>query len=135
VERKLLAKRFFDVDDAAAEVAMAEMQRLFPGYEGMAGLYIIEDIYRRAARGRTVVAAQALRSYAFVGGGFVGDLIGDLGPECLALTAGAVAVRPLNPPLRLPVHLLLPAWDPAPCGSGAHRRLPLTAHPSQPYAV
>ncbi|MGH3627618.1 MAG: DNA-3-methyladenine glycosylase family protein [Sciscionella sp.] len=44
--RKLLAKRFLGVDDAEAEVVMAEMRRLFPGYEGLAGLYVIEDAYR-----------------------------------------------------------------------------------------
>ncbi|MGH3833401.1 MAG: DNA-3-methyladenine glycosylase family protein [Pseudonocardiaceae bacterium] len=47
--RKLLAERFLDVDDAAAEVVMAEMQRLFPGYAGLAGLYVIEDAYRERA--------------------------------------------------------------------------------------
>ncbi|MGH3720090.1 MAG: hypothetical protein ACRDRI_14860 [Pseudonocardiaceae bacterium] len=47
--RKLLAQRFLGVDDAAAEVVMAEMQRLFPGYAGLAGLYVIEDAYREKA--------------------------------------------------------------------------------------
>lgn len=47
--RKLLAKRFLDVDDAEADVVMAEMTRLFPGYEGLAGLYVIEDSYREQA--------------------------------------------------------------------------------------
>jgi 3-methyladenine DNA glycosylase/8-oxoguanine DNA glycosylase len=47
--RKLLAKRFLDVDDAEAAVVMAEMTRLFPGYEGLAGLYVIEDAYRERA--------------------------------------------------------------------------------------
>jgi hypothetical protein len=28
---------------------MAEMTRLFPGYEGLAGLYVIEDAYRGQA--------------------------------------------------------------------------------------
>jgi 3-methyladenine DNA glycosylase/8-oxoguanine DNA glycosylase len=47
--RKLLAKRFLDVDDAETGVVMAEMTRLFPGYEGLAGLYVIEDAYRKRA--------------------------------------------------------------------------------------
>lgn len=47
--RKLLAKRFLDMDDAEAAVVMAEMTRLFPGYEGLAGLYVIEDAYREQA--------------------------------------------------------------------------------------
>ena len=47
--RKLLAKRFLDADDAEAEVVMTEMHRLFPGYEGLAGLYVIEDAYRERA--------------------------------------------------------------------------------------
>lgn len=47
--RKLLAKRFLDVDDAEAGVVMAEMTRLFPGYEELAGLYVIEDTYRAQA--------------------------------------------------------------------------------------
>jgi 3-methyladenine DNA glycosylase/8-oxoguanine DNA glycosylase len=45
--RKLLARRFLGVDDAQPEVVMAEMHRLFPGYEGLAGLYVIEDTYRK----------------------------------------------------------------------------------------
>ncbi len=49
--RKLLAKRFLGMDNAEPEVVMAEMTRLFPGYEGLAGLYVIEDVYRE----RTVV--------------------------------------------------------------------------------
>lgn len=47
--RKLLAKRFLGVDDAEAAVVMAEMTRLFPGYEGLAGLYVIENVYREQA--------------------------------------------------------------------------------------
>lgn len=47
--RKLLAKRFLDLDDAETDVVMAEMTRLFPGYEGLAGLYVIEDAYREQA--------------------------------------------------------------------------------------
>jgi 3-methyladenine DNA glycosylase/8-oxoguanine DNA glycosylase len=45
--RKLLAKRFLGVDDAEPAAVMAEMRRLFPGYEGLAGLYVIEDAYRK----------------------------------------------------------------------------------------
>jgi 3-methyladenine DNA glycosylase/8-oxoguanine DNA glycosylase len=47
--RKLLAKRFLDQDDAEPDVVMTEMTRLFPGYEGLAGLYVIEDAYRDQA--------------------------------------------------------------------------------------
>jgi 3-methyladenine DNA glycosylase/8-oxoguanine DNA glycosylase len=47
--RKLLAKRFLGVDDAEPDVVMAEMTRLVPGYEGLAGLYVIEDAYREQA--------------------------------------------------------------------------------------
>jgi len=47
--RKLLAKRFLDVDDAEAPTVMAKMTRLFPGYEGLAGLYVIEHAYREQA--------------------------------------------------------------------------------------
>jgi 3-methyladenine DNA glycosylase/8-oxoguanine DNA glycosylase len=47
--RKLLAAQFLAVDDAEADVVMAEMQRLFPGYEGLAGLYVIEEAYREQA--------------------------------------------------------------------------------------
>jgi 3-methyladenine DNA glycosylase/8-oxoguanine DNA glycosylase len=47
--RKLLAKRFLQLDDAEAGVVMAEMTRLFPGHEGLAGLYVIEDAYREQA--------------------------------------------------------------------------------------
>lgn len=44
--RKLLARRFLGVDDAEPEIVMAEIHRLLPGYEGLAGLYVIEDTYR-----------------------------------------------------------------------------------------
>ncbi|WP_279590168.1 hypothetical protein [Saccharomonospora amisosensis] len=37
------------MDDAEADVVMAEMTRLFPGYEGLAGLYVIEDACREQA--------------------------------------------------------------------------------------
>jgi 3-methyladenine DNA glycosylase/8-oxoguanine DNA glycosylase len=47
--RKLLAKRFLDLDDAQPAAVMAEMTKLFPGYEGLAGLYVIEDAYREQA--------------------------------------------------------------------------------------
>lgn len=47
--RKLLAKRLLGVDDTEADAVMAEMTRLFPGYEGLAGLYVIEDAYREQA--------------------------------------------------------------------------------------
>jgi 3-methyladenine DNA glycosylase/8-oxoguanine DNA glycosylase len=44
--RKLLAQRFLGANDAEPAEVMAEMRRLFPGYEGLAGLYVIEDAYR-----------------------------------------------------------------------------------------
>lgn len=47
--RKLLAKRFLDLDDAEPDVVMAEMTRLFPGCAGLAGLYVIEHAYREQA--------------------------------------------------------------------------------------
>lgn len=47
--RKLLAKRFLGLEDADPAVVMAEMSRLFPGHEGLAGLYVIEDAYREQA--------------------------------------------------------------------------------------
>lgn len=47
--RKLLAKHLLGVDDAEATVVMAEVTGLFPGYEGLAGLYVIEDVYREQA--------------------------------------------------------------------------------------
>lgn len=47
--RKLLAKRLMDVDDAEVAMVKAEMTRLFPGYEGLAGLYFIENAYREQA--------------------------------------------------------------------------------------
>lgn len=47
--RKLLAKRFLGQGDAEAAAVMAEMTRLLPGYQGLAGLYVIEDSYREQA--------------------------------------------------------------------------------------
>lgn len=47
--RKLLAQRFLGLDDATATMVMAEVTRLFPGYEGLAGLYVIEEAYREKA--------------------------------------------------------------------------------------
>lgn len=47
--RKLLARCFLGVDDTDAEAVMTEMTRLFPGYEGLAGLYVVEDAYRDQA--------------------------------------------------------------------------------------
>jgi 3-methyladenine DNA glycosylase/8-oxoguanine DNA glycosylase len=43
--RKLLAKRLLGVDDAEADMVMA----MIPGYEGLAGLYVIEEAYREQA--------------------------------------------------------------------------------------
>lgn len=45
--RRVLAKHFLGLDDADPEVIMAEMTRLFPGYEGLAGLYVIESVYQQ----------------------------------------------------------------------------------------
>ncbi|MGW5515367.1 DNA-3-methyladenine glycosylase family protein [Nocardia africana] len=47
--RKILAQRFLHADDAEASVVQAKMTELFPGYEGLAGLYVIEDVYRKRA--------------------------------------------------------------------------------------
>ncbi len=47
--RKILARRFLGVDDAEVPVVQATMSELFPGYEGVAGLYVIEDGYREQA--------------------------------------------------------------------------------------
>ncbi|WP_280216668.1 hypothetical protein [Nocardia neocaledoniensis] len=47
--RRLLAQRFLDLDDADIPTVQARMTELFPGYEGLAGLYVIEDIYRDQA--------------------------------------------------------------------------------------
>lgn len=44
--RRILAKQFLDLDDADIPTVQAKMTGLFPGYEGLAGLYVIEDIYR-----------------------------------------------------------------------------------------
>lgn len=47
--RKLLAKHFLGLDDVEPAAVQAEMSRLFPGHEGLAGLYVIEDLYRTQA--------------------------------------------------------------------------------------
>jgi 3-methyladenine DNA glycosylase/8-oxoguanine DNA glycosylase len=47
--RKLLAQRFLAMDDAEPGLVAAEMTQLFPGYEGVAGLYVIEEAYRKQA--------------------------------------------------------------------------------------
>ncbi|WP_329410728.1 hypothetical protein OG563_00235 [Nocardia vinacea] len=47
--RKILAQRFLDLDDAEVPIVQAKMSELFPGYEGLAGLYVIEDVYRQHA--------------------------------------------------------------------------------------
>ncbi len=47
--RKILAQRFLGMDDAEVPVVQATMSELFPGYEGLAGLYVIEDGYRERA--------------------------------------------------------------------------------------
>ncbi|MCX4098039.1 DNA-3-methyladenine glycosylase family protein [Nocardia sp. alder85J] len=47
--RKILAQRFLDVDDAEVPVVQAKMTELFPGHEGLAGLYVIEETYRQQA--------------------------------------------------------------------------------------
>lgn len=43
--RKIVARRLFDLEDARPEFIRAEMTRLFPGWEGLAGLYLVEDEY------------------------------------------------------------------------------------------
>lgn len=47
--RRLLAQRFLDLDDADIPTVQARMTELFPGYAGLADLYVIEDIYRDQA--------------------------------------------------------------------------------------
>lgn len=44
--RKILAEHILGVADAEPGVVASKMQRLFPGYEGLAGLYFIENEYR-----------------------------------------------------------------------------------------
>ncbi|MGW1528421.1 hypothetical protein [Streptomyces sp. NPDC002159] len=43
--RKILARRLLDADDAAPETMMARLTELFPGYAGTAGLYLVEHSY------------------------------------------------------------------------------------------
>jgi len=47
--RKLLAERLLNLSNATPDVVQAKMSELFPGYEGLAGLYVIEDVYRQQA--------------------------------------------------------------------------------------
>lgn len=47
--RRILAERFLGLDDADMPTVQAKMTELFPGYEGLAALYVIEDIYRDQA--------------------------------------------------------------------------------------
>lgn len=56
--RKLLAQRFLGVEDAEPDTVSAEMHRLFPGYEGLAALYVVEDVYRHQAVVRLVQSNQ-----------------------------------------------------------------------------
>ncbi|MGK9464851.1 DNA-3-methyladenine glycosylase family protein (plasmid) [Streptomyces sp. G6] len=43
--RKILARRLLDADDAAPETVMTRLNELFPGYAGTAGLYLVEHEY------------------------------------------------------------------------------------------
>ncbi len=43
--RKILARKLLDRDDADAEEVRAELTRLFPSWEGLAGLYMVEEEY------------------------------------------------------------------------------------------
>jgi 3-methyladenine DNA glycosylase/8-oxoguanine DNA glycosylase len=43
--RKILARKLLGLDDAEAETVRAEMSRLFPGWEGLVGLYLVEEEY------------------------------------------------------------------------------------------
>jgi 3-methyladenine DNA glycosylase/8-oxoguanine DNA glycosylase len=43
--RKILARRLLDADDAEPETVMARLNELFPGYAGTAGLYLVEHGY------------------------------------------------------------------------------------------
>ncbi|MGP3950918.1 hypothetical protein [Streptomyces sp. 7N604] len=46
--RKILARRLLDVDDASPEAVMGCLNELFPGHAGTAGLYFVEHKYLRA---------------------------------------------------------------------------------------
>lgn len=43
--RKILARKLLGMNDAESEVVRAELSRLFPGWEGLAGLYLVEEEY------------------------------------------------------------------------------------------
>lgn len=43
--RKILARKLLGLDDAEVETVRAEVSRLFPGWEGLAGLYLVEEDY------------------------------------------------------------------------------------------
>ena len=43
--RKILARKLLGLEDAQADVVRAEMAQLFPGWEGLAGLYLVEEEY------------------------------------------------------------------------------------------
>lgn len=45
--RRILAERMLSVEDAEPKTILSAMKRLFPGFEGLAALYFIEDVYRR----------------------------------------------------------------------------------------
>lgn len=47
--RRILAERFLNLNDADMPTVQAKMTELFPGNEGLAALYVIEDIYRDQA--------------------------------------------------------------------------------------
>lgn len=43
--RKILARKLLNQDDADAEVVRAKLAQLFPGWEGLVGLYLVEEEY------------------------------------------------------------------------------------------
>ncbi|GGV08037.1 hypothetical protein GCM10010275_55260 [Streptomyces litmocidini] len=46
--RKILARRLLDADDAAPEAVTRHLNQLFPGRAGTAGLYFVEHEYLKA---------------------------------------------------------------------------------------
>lgn len=43
--RKILARKLLGLDDADVDTVRAEVSRVFPGWEGLAGLYLVEEDY------------------------------------------------------------------------------------------
>ncbi|MFD7614389.1 DNA-3-methyladenine glycosylase family protein [Streptomyces sp. NPDC059828] len=46
--RKILARRLLDTDDAAPDTVMTRLHTLFPGHAGTAGLYLVENEFLQA---------------------------------------------------------------------------------------